>query len=105
MTCGFNGAGARPDERRPRHPCDAARDFQCPSLIYYGAQDRVAPIHIQERLWKNLSANGRRLEWHFFPHAGHGFVLADGDCYDPNLAALVWPLTLDYLARELGDSD
>ncbi|MBI4524781.1 MAG: dienelactone hydrolase family protein [Deltaproteobacteria bacterium] len=91
----------QPSELRPRHPCDAARGFKSPSLIYYGGEDRVAPIHIQERLWKSLIENGQRLEWHFLPHAGHGFALADGDCYDPHLASLVWPLTADFLAREL----
>lgn len=91
----------QPSQRRPRHPCEAVRGFKCPSLIYYGGQDHVAPVHIQERLWKNLIENGQQLEWHFFPHAGHGFALADGDCYDPNLAGLVWPLTVNFLARTL----
>lgn len=92
-----------PSEKRPEHPCDAARRVKCPTLIYYGAQDRVAPVHIQESLWRSLSKTGQRLEWHFFPHAGHGFALADGDSYDPNLARLTWPLTVDFLARELGE--
>ena len=90
-----------PSQRRPRHPCEAARDFECPSLIYYGGQDHVAPIHIQQRLWTCLIENRQPLEWHFFPHAGHGFALADGDCYDPNLAGLVWPLTVNFLERTL----
>ncbi len=94
-----------PSERRPRHPCEVAREIKCPSLIYYGAKDHVAPVRIQERLWKSFIDNGQRLEWHFFPHAGHGFALADGDCYDPNLASLVWPLTADFLARELQEPE
>ncbi len=95
----------QPSERRPRHSCDVAREIKCPSLVYYGAKDRVAPVHIQERLWKGFIENGQRLEWHFFPHAGHGFALGDGDCYDPNLASLVWPLTSDFLARELRQTE
>ena len=90
-----------PNRLRPRHPCDAARDIKCPTLIYYGAKDHVSSLKIQEGLWKSLVGNGQRLEWHFFPHCGHGFALADGDTYAPNLAALVWPLTVDFLAREL----
>jgi carboxymethylenebutenolidase len=89
---------------RPRHPCDAVRDIRCPTLIYYGAKDHVSSLEIQERLYTGLIKNGQRLEWHFFPHAGHGFALADGDTYDPNLASLVWPLTANFLARELQDS-
>ncbi len=95
----------QPSERRPRHPCDAAREFRCPSLIYYGARDNVASPKVQERLWKSLMESGQPLEWHFFPHAGHGFALADGEGYDPNLASLVWPLTADFLARELQRSE
>lgn len=90
-----------PSPLRPRHPNEAARDFRCPSLIFYGGQDHVASVPVQERLWKNLLENGQRLEWHFFPHAGHGFALGDGDCYDSRLAGLAWPLVSDFLAREL----
>lgn len=86
---------------RPRHPNEAVREFKCPSLIYYGGRDHVAPIPVQERLRTSFLANGQPLEWHFFPHAGHGFTIADGDSYDPNLAKLTWPLTVDFLAREL----
>jgi len=42
------------------------------------------------------------LDWHFFQHAGHGFALGDGDCYDPRLADLAWRITSDFLERELG---
>lgn len=90
-----------PSTLRPRHPNDAALEFKSPSLIFYGDQDRVAPVHVQERLWASFLQNGHPLEWHFFPHAGHGFALTDGDAYDPNLASLSWPLTVDFLAREL----
>jgi carboxymethylenebutenolidase len=90
-----------PSNLRPRHPNDAAREFQCPSLIFYGGRDRVAPVQVQDRLRGCFLANGQLLEWHFFSNAGHGFALADGDAFDPNLAKLTWPLTVDFLAREL----
>lgn len=93
-----------PSELRPRHPDDAVRDFQCPSLIYFGDRDHVASVPVQERLRANFLKNGQPLEWHFFPAAGHGFALADGDCYDPKLAGLTWPLTANFLGREL-DND
>jgi len=86
---------------RPRHPNDAVRDFKCPSIIFFGGKDHVAPIPVQQRLWKNFLENGQQLEWHFFPQAGHGFALGDGDCYDPRLAELAWPLVADFLEREL----
>ena len=90
-----------PSQLRPRHPNDAVKDFHCPSLIFFGGKDHVASIPVQERLWSNLLANGQPLEWHFFPHAGHGFALGDGDCYDPRLARVSWQLTAEFLAREL----
>lgn len=86
---------------RPRHPNDAVRDFNCPSLVFFGGKDHVASTPVQERLWKNLQSNGQPLEWHFFPHAGHGFALADGDCYDPRLAEVTWLLAGEFLSREL----
>jgi carboxymethylenebutenolidase len=90
-----------PSDLRPRHPNEAARQFQCPSLIFFGGQDRVASLSAQEALWRSFQENGHGVEWHFFPHAGHGFALGDGDCYDPRLADLAWPLAADFLAREL----
>jgi carboxymethylenebutenolidase len=93
-----------PSHLRPRHPNDAAREFKCPSMIFFGGQDHVASLRAQEALWKSFQENGRGVEWHFFPHAGHGFALGDGDCYDPRLAELAWPLAADFLAREL-DND
>ena len=64
----------------------AVQDFKCPSLMFFGGNDHVASIPVQERFWSRLQANGQPLEWHFFPHAGHGFALGDGDCYDPVIA-------------------
>lgn len=93
-----------PSELRPRHPDDAVRDFQCPSLIFFGDRDHVAPARVQERLRARFLENGQPLEWHFFPGAGHGFALADGDCYDPGRARLAWGLTVDFLARELDNA-
>jgi carboxymethylenebutenolidase len=90
-----------PSQLRPRHPNEAARDIKCPSLVFFGGKDHVASLSAQEALWKSFQANGQGAEWHFFPDAGHGFALADGDCYDAGLADLAWPLTADFLAREL----
>jgi len=94
----------QPSKLRPRHPNEAVRDFRCPSIIFFGGKDHVASVPVQERLWANLQANGQPLEWHFFPHAGHGFALGDGDCYDPQLAESAWTLTSNFLARELNNS-
>jgi carboxymethylenebutenolidase len=85
---------------RPRLPFDAVADFTCPSIVLYGGEDHVTTIPIQERLWRSFVSNGQRLEWHFFPHGGHGFVDPDAH-YEPHTAELAWPLVSDFLMREL----
>jgi carboxymethylenebutenolidase len=92
-----------PSHLRPRHPNDAVRDFKCPSQIFFGAQDHVASIAVQQQLMASLQSNGQPLDWHFFHRAGHGFAMADGECYDPTLAKSAWGLTSNFLARELGN--
>ena len=88
-------------ELRPRAPWDAARMIRCPSIVLYGADDRVTPVPIQGRGWDAFLANGQTLEWHFFPFGGHGFVDPGALGYHPHAAELAWPLVVDFLAREL----
>ena len=90
-----------PSKLRPRHPNDAVKDFKCPSQIFFGAHDHVASIPVQQQLMASLQSNGQPLDWHFFHRAGHGFAMADGECYDPALAESAWDLTANFLAREL----
>jgi len=92
-----------PSQLRPRHPNDAVKDFKCPSQIFFGGNDHVASIPVQQRLVESFQSNGQSLDWHFFQRAGHGFFLGDGDCYDPKLAELSWQLVADFLARELAN--
>lgn len=89
-------------ELRPRRPWEAARDMKCPSIVLYGAHDWVTTIPIQERMWEAFRANRQKLEWHFFPFGGHGFVDPGAVGYQPHVAELAWPLVVDFLARELG---
>lgn len=91
-----------PSELRPRHPNEAAREIECPSLIVFGGQDRVASVPVQEKLRASFLEGTPDVEWHFFPNAGHGFALADGDAYDPSLTKLTWPLSVNFLGRVLG---
>jgi carboxymethylenebutenolidase len=86
---------------RPRRPWEAAKEIRCPSIVLYGADDKVTTVPIQERVWTNFLANGQSLEWHFFPFGGHGFVDPGTAGYHPHSAELSWPLVCDFLAREL----
>jgi dienelactone hydrolase len=92
-----------PSKLRPRHPNDAVKDFKCPAQIFFGANDHVASIPVQQRLMAGFQSNGQPLDWHFFHRAGHGFAMADGECYDPLLADQAWTLVADFLGRELGN--
>ena len=60
------------------------------------------PVPVQEQLRAAFLEGTPDVEWHFFPPAGHGFALADGDAYDPALAKLTWPLSVNFLDRVLG---
>ena len=90
-----------PSNLRPRHPNNAVKDFKCPSQIFFGAQDHVASVAVQQQLMAGFESNGQPLDWHFFHRAGHGFAMADGECYDPKLAELAWTLAGEFLEREL----
>jgi dienelactone hydrolase len=68
--------------------------------VLYGGEDMVTTVPVQHKLWEAFRANGQRLEWHFFPHGGHGFVDPDAH-YWPHTAELAWPLVVDFLQREL----
>lgn len=92
-----------PSQLRPRHPNDAVKDINCPSQIFIGGQDRVSSIPVQQKLMAAFQANGQPLDWHFFHHAGHGFAMADGDCYDPALADQAWELAAKFLGKELAN--
>jgi dienelactone hydrolase len=92
-----------PSQLRPRHPNDAVKDIKCPSQIFFGSRDPVASVAVQQKLMAAFQANGQPLDWHYFHRVGHGFAMADGDCYDPRLAEVSWGLAADFLERELGN--
>src|SRR5262249_59998548 len=49
---------------RPRHPCDAAREIKCPSMILYGGHDNHSTFPVQQRVMESFYSNGQPLEWH-----------------------------------------
>jgi carboxymethylenebutenolidase len=93
-------------EMRPRHPWKAVADFKCPSIILYGANDVTTTVPIQLQGLPAFLENGQRLEWHFFPFGGHGFVDPGAQAgYFPRAAELAWPLVVDFLQRELVEAE
>ena len=86
---------------RPRHPCEAAREIKCPSMILYGGHDRHSTFPVQQRVMESFYANGQPLEWHYFHFGNYGFASTESDGYQPYLADLVWPLVTEFLRREL----
>lgn len=86
-------------ELRPRHAFDLAQSVRCPSMVVYGGLDHIGSPDTRRRLWEAFAASGQPCEWHFYSHGRHGFAAPDSEGYQPELAALVWPLTLDFLHR------
>lgn len=91
----------QPTRIRPRHPCVAAREIKCPSMVLYGGKDSTSTIPIQQRVMESFYASGQPLEWHYFDFGNHGFASTESDGYQPYLADLVWPLVTEFLRREL----
>ena len=88
-------------ELRPRHAFDLARLIKCPSLIIYGGRDHIASADTRHRLWESFDATGQPFEWHFYSQGRHGFASPDSEGYQPELAAMVWPIVTDFLYRSL----
>lgn len=86
---------------RPQHPLKGAVAMRCPSIVLFGAFDRVTDIPTQQRLWAAFLENGQRLEWHFFAVGAHGFMDPDSANYNPYAGELAWPMVVEFLAREL----
>ena len=86
---------------RPVHPSEAAKTIRCPSIILYGADDVTTVVPVQDMMWDAFKANGQRLEWHFFPFGGHGYVGPGAPGYHAHAAELSWPLVVDFMEREL----
>ena len=88
-------------ELRPRHAFDLARTMRCASMVVYGGNDHIASVDTRQRLWESFTANGQPFEWYFYSYGNHGFAAPDSEGYQPELADLVWPLTLSFFRRAL----
>ena len=88
-------------ELRPRHAFDLAKQLRCPSMVVFGGLDHIASADTRRKLWDSFAASGQPFEWHFYSHGRHGFASPDSDGYQPELATMVWPLTLNFLHRAL----
>lgn len=88
-------------ELRPRHAFDLVPTLKCPSMVIYGGRDHIASAETRRRLWECFQASGQPFEWHYYSHARHGFASPDSEGYNPEIAAMVWPLVVDFLARSL----
>jgi dienelactone hydrolase len=73
------------------------------SQIFLGGNHHVASIPVQQKLMAAFQANGQPPGWHFFHRVGHGFAMADGDCYDPGLAEQAWGLMVNFMGRKLAN--
>jgi dienelactone hydrolase len=70
-------------------------------MVVFGGQDHIASPETRRRLWESFTTNGQACEWHDYSYGRHGFASPDSEGYQPELAALAWPLTLSFLHRTL----
>ena len=82
--------------RRKRQERFAAR-----RSILYGADDVTTVVPVQEKMCTRSEKTASRLEWHFFPFGGHGYVDPGAPGYHAHAADLSWPLVVDFMERHL----
>jgi len=76
--------------------------LQAPVLGIFGADDGTTPPAAVAELDRQLSARGKRHEFHTYPNVGHAFFNdTRPQVYNESAAADAWAKTLAFLRREL----
>jgi len=69
-------------------------------MMVFGRQDPHVPVEGRQKIYAELSAKGVNHSWHEF-NAQHAFMRDEGDRYDPELAQLVYRMSVDLFRRTL----
>lgn len=88
---------------RPVYAFKPLQKIGCPTFVVFGGKDRVVSNDMQLKIWKRLIDNEIPLEWHFYSDGKHGLAAPPSSGFQPGLARRIWPLTADFLARELAE--
>ncbi|HUL96946.1 MAG TPA: dienelactone hydrolase family protein [Usitatibacter sp.] len=88
-----------PDELKPRHPVDVARELKAPVLGLYGGADAGIPNDSVDRMRAALAAAGRPAQIHTYPDAPHAFHADYRPSYRAEAAEDGWRRMLGWFAR------
>lgn len=69
-------------------------------MMVFGKQDPHVPLEGRQKIYAALNAQGVHHSWHEF-NAQHAFMRDEGDRYDPELAQLVYRMSVDLFRRVL----
>jgi carboxymethylenebutenolidase len=90
------------DEANPEHVLDAAQDFRCPVLAFFGADDVLIPQRDVAELRERASKHGLELEAVVYTGAGHAFANESRpEAWRPEAAADAWRRALAFFAQKL----
>jgi carboxymethylenebutenolidase len=90
------------DDANPEHALDAAPDFRCPVLAFFGADDVLIPQRDVAELRQRAEKHGLELEAVVYTGAGHAFANESRpEAYRPEAAADAWRRALAFLAAKL----
>jgi carboxymethylenebutenolidase len=85
-----------PDEMKPRHPLEVARELRAPVLGLYGGADAGIPKDGDDRMRAALASAGKPSEIHTYPDAPHAFHADYRPSYRQGPAEDGWRRMLDW---------
>jgi carboxymethylenebutenolidase len=91
----YYGGGITPSPYGPGF-LDRLKDLQAPILFFWGGLDTHIPKESIRTITDTLSAAGKQYANVEFSFADHGFFCDQRASYNPQAAALAWPLTLAF---------
>ena len=97
IACGvsYYGGGIAPSQYSGG-VLDRLTELQAPMLYFWGGLDHHIPKESVRMITDSLTAAGKQFTNVEFSFADHGFFCDERASYNPQAAALAWPLTLSF---------
>ena len=102
MTCSvsYYGGGIAPSQFNPGL-LDRLKDLQAPMLFFWGGLDSHIPHESTQKVAAAARAAKKTFTTVEFSFADHGFFCDQRASYNPEAAALAWPLTLAFFEQHI----
>ncbi|SRR5579875_3914757 len=91
----YYGGGIAPNQMNPGL-LDRLKDLKAPMLFFWGGLDSHIPQESVQKVTAALTAAQKNYTNVVFSFADHGFFCDQRASYNPQAAALAWPLTLAF---------